>query len=85
MGGSLKDDDSATDSDDLNGDLPESSSSLFVDGEKVLAYHGPRIYEAKVISLDTSFCLYNYDYKYTYMLLYVFVAFKFSVVFNWHN
>lgn len=48
MGGSLKDDDSATDSDDLNGDLPDATSGVFVEGEKVLAYHGPRIYEAKV-------------------------------------
>lgn len=48
MGGSLKDDDSATDSEGLNGDLPDSTSAVFVEGEKVLAYHGPRIYEAKV-------------------------------------
>uniref|UniRef100_A0A5B7BHC3 Putative mortality factor 4-like protein 1 isoform X3 n=1 Tax=Davidia involucrata TaxID=16924 RepID=A0A5B7BHC3_DAVIN len=45
--GSSKDD-SATDGDNSSGDLPDSNSSLFSDGEKVLAYHGPRIYEAKV-------------------------------------
>ncbi|KAL6961439.1 Protein mrg1 [Sarracenia purpurea var. burkii] len=42
-------DDSATDGDNSGGDLPkDSNSSLFSEGEKVLAYHGPRIYEAKV-------------------------------------
>ncbi|KAK3007759.1 hypothetical protein RJ639_013495 [Escallonia herrerae] len=39
--------DSASDGEDSGGHLPESSSNLFSDGEKVLAYHGPRIYEAK--------------------------------------
>ncbi|KAI3785107.1 hypothetical protein L1987_44219 [Smallanthus sonchifolius] len=47
--GSSKDD-SATDGDKstANRRRPESNSSLYSDGEKVLAYHGPRIYEAKV-------------------------------------
>ncbi|KAA8531649.1 hypothetical protein F0562_006634 [Nyssa sinensis] len=45
--GSSKDD-SATDGDNSSGDLPDSNSGLFSEGEKVLAYHGPRIYEAKV-------------------------------------
>ncbi|XP_058187591.1 protein MRG1 isoform X1 [Rhododendron vialii] len=45
--GSSKDD-SATDGDNSGGELPDSDSSLFSEGEKVLAYHGPRIYEAKV-------------------------------------
>ncbi|KAH7847972.1 hypothetical protein Vadar_032231 [Vaccinium darrowii] len=45
--GSSKDD-SATDGDNSGGELPDSNSSLFSEGEKVLAYHGPRIYEAKV-------------------------------------
>lgn len=45
--GSSKDD-SATDGDNSGGELPGSNSSLFSEGEKVLAYHGPRIYEAKV-------------------------------------
>ncbi|KAK3004708.1 hypothetical protein RJ639_018916 [Escallonia herrerae] len=40
--------DSASDGEDSGGHLPESNSNLFSDGEKVLAYHGPRIYEAKV-------------------------------------
>lgn len=40
-------DEFATDGDDTSGD-PPSNSSLFSEGEKVLAYHGPRIYEAKV-------------------------------------
>ncbi|KAL3813648.1 hypothetical protein ACJIZ3_014916 [Penstemon smallii] len=40
---------SASDSENSSGDAPESKSkSLFSAGEKVLAYHGPRIYEAKV-------------------------------------
>lgn len=62
-GGSLKDDDSATDSDDFNGDLPDSTSGLFVEGEKVLAYHGPRIYEAKVISLSPSFYIFQFFFN----------------------
>ncbi|XAR57757.1 hypothetical protein NMG60_11026009 [Bertholletia excelsa] len=45
--GSSKDD-SATDGDNSGGDLPDSNSSVYSEGEKVLAYHGPRIYEAKV-------------------------------------
>ncbi|KZV24965.1 MRG family protein isoform 1 [Dorcoceras hygrometricum] len=40
---------SASDGQNSSGDPTESSSkSLFSEGEKVLAYHGPRIYEAKV-------------------------------------
>ncbi|KAK4426396.1 protein MRG1 [Sesamum alatum] len=40
---------SASDGENSSGDAPESGSkSLFSEGEKVLAYHGPRIYEAKV-------------------------------------
>ncbi|KAL0381873.1 UNVERIFIED_CONTAM: protein MRG1 [Sesamum radiatum] len=39
---------SASDGENSSGDAPESGSkSLFSEGEKVLAYHGPRIYEAK--------------------------------------
>ncbi|KAL1540897.1 Protein mrg1 [Salvia divinorum] len=40
---------SVSDADNSSGDALESESqSLFSEGEKVLAYHGPRIYEAKV-------------------------------------
>nr|XP_043614602.1 protein MRG1 [Erigeron canadensis] len=47
--GSSKDD-SVTDGDKTTANLrrAESNSKLYSDGEKVLAYHGPRIYEAKV-------------------------------------
>ncbi|XP_057491736.1 protein MRG1-like isoform X1 [Actinidia eriantha] len=45
--GSSKDD-SGTGGENSGGDQPDSNSSLFSEGEKVLAYHGPRIYEAKV-------------------------------------
>ncbi|XP_023003571.1 protein MRG1-like [Cucurbita maxima] len=41
-------DDAATDGDMSSGGSPPSNSSLYSEGEKVLAYHGPRIYEAKV-------------------------------------
>ncbi|XP_041000870.1 protein MRG1 isoform X1 [Juglans microcarpa x Juglans regia] len=41
-------DDSATDGDTSSGGTPPSNSSVYSEGEKVLAYHGPRIYEAKV-------------------------------------
>ncbi|XP_027075564.1 protein MRG1 [Coffea eugenioides] len=42
-------DDSASDGENSSGDVPESKKScLFSEGEKVLAYHGPKIYEAKV-------------------------------------
>ncbi|XP_028764054.1 protein MRG1 [Neltuma alba] len=47
MGNSSKDD-STTDGDTSGGNTPPSNSSLYSEGEKVLAYHGPRIYEAKV-------------------------------------
>ncbi|KAL4644721.1 hypothetical protein ACB092_02G185000 [Castanea dentata] len=47
MGNSSKDD-SASDGDTSSGDTPPSKSSLYSEGEKVLAYHGPRLYEAKV-------------------------------------
>ncbi|MCD9638727.1 Protein mrg1 [Datura stramonium] len=41
-------DDSSTDSENSSGDVPDSKPSTYFEGEKVLAYHGPRIYEAKV-------------------------------------
>ncbi|KAM5576669.1 protein MRG1 [Rosa sericea] len=48
MGNSSRDD-SATDGDaSSGGDAKPSNSSLYSEGEKILAYHGPRIYEAKV-------------------------------------
>ncbi|XP_050129035.1 protein MRG1-like isoform X2 [Malus sylvestris] len=47
MGNSSRDD-SVTDGDTSSGDAPPSNSSLYSEGEKILAYHGPRIYEAKV-------------------------------------
>ena len=54
MGNSSKDD-STTDGDTSGGDSPPSNSSLYSEGEKVLAYHGPRIYEAKAhLSLSLS-------------------------------
>ncbi|KAK9670329.1 hypothetical protein RND81_13G194200 [Saponaria officinalis] len=34
--------------DSSNSELSEPKPSVFSDGEKVLAYHGPRIYEAKI-------------------------------------
>ncbi|GLT78858.1 hypothetical protein SLA2020_503770 [Shorea laevis] len=40
--------DPATDADTSSGDAPPSGSSVFAEGERVLAYHGPRIYGAKV-------------------------------------
>lgn len=46
MGNSSKDD-STTDGDTSSGDTPPSNPNLYAEGEKVLAYHGPRIYEAK--------------------------------------
>ncbi|KAL6507435.1 Protein mrg1 [Orobanche gracilis] len=40
---------SASDGENSSGDAPESAfKKLFSEGEKVLAFHGPRIYEAKV-------------------------------------
>ncbi|KAH8503308.1 hypothetical protein H0E87_014547 [Populus deltoides] len=47
MGSSSKDD-SGSDAEASSGDKTPSNSSLFSEGERVLAYHGPRIYEAKV-------------------------------------
>lgn len=46
---------SASDADNSSGDALESQSkSLFSEGDKVLAYHGPRIYEAKVLPKSIS-------------------------------
>uniref|UniRef100_A0A0A0KGE5 Chromo domain-containing protein n=1 Tax=Cucumis sativus TaxID=3659 RepID=A0A0A0KGE5_CUCSA len=45
-------DDAATDGDMSSGDSPPSNTSLYSEGEKVLAYHGPRIYEAKVQKVE---------------------------------
>ncbi|KAL3640298.1 Protein mrg1 [Castilleja foliolosa] len=40
---------SASDSENSSGNAPElESKKMYSEGEKVLAYHGPRIYEAKV-------------------------------------
>ncbi|ESR39232.1 protein MRG1 [Citrus sinensis] len=47
MGSSSKDD-TGSDGDTSSRDTPPSNSSLFSEGERVLAYHGPCIYEAKV-------------------------------------
>ncbi|CAK8562453.1 unnamed protein product [Lathyrus sativus] len=47
MGNSSKDN-SANSGDASPADVPPSDSSTYSEGEKVLAYHGPRIYEAKV-------------------------------------
>ncbi|XP_047311254.1 protein MRG1-like isoform X1 [Impatiens glandulifera] len=40
--------DSVADGDNSGGDVPDSDTAIYSEGEKVLAYHGPRIYEAKV-------------------------------------
>ncbi|KAL8246999.1 hypothetical protein R6Q59_008215 [Mikania micrantha] len=47
-------DDSATDADNsaANRRRANSNTKFFSDGEKVLAYHGPRIYEAKVLKSE---------------------------------
>ncbi|XP_037497105.1 protein MRG1 isoform X4 [Jatropha curcas] len=47
MGSSSKDD-AGSDGETSSGDAPPSNSGVFSEGERVLAYHGPRIYEAKV-------------------------------------
>ncbi|CAL1380750.1 unnamed protein product [Linum trigynum] len=47
MGSSSKDD-SGSDGEASSGDTPPPDSARFTEGERVLAYHGPRIYEAKV-------------------------------------
>ncbi|RAL46701.1 hypothetical protein DM860_004980 [Cuscuta australis] len=41
-------DDSATNTDSSSDDIPESNYIVYSVGEKVLAYHGPRCYDAKV-------------------------------------
>ncbi|KAJ8425130.1 hypothetical protein Cgig2_011096 [Carnegiea gigantea] len=46
--GGRDDSGNAAGSDSSNGGLPDSNSTLYSEGEKVLAYHGPRIYEAKI-------------------------------------
>ena len=61
-------DDSTTDADTSTGDLPASNSGTFSEGEKVLAYHGPRIYEAKV----SFFCLFSrlFDFFFLYFIVF---------------
>ncbi|CAO2828219.1 unnamed protein product [Amaranthus hypochondriacus] len=46
--GGKNDSDNAGGSDSSNGGLPDPKSSLYSEGEKVLAYHVSRIYEAKI-------------------------------------
>ncbi|CAI9261581.1 unnamed protein product [Lactuca saligna] len=48
MGSSKEDSANGADNSAANRRRADSNSKLFSDGEKVLAYHGPRIYEAKV-------------------------------------
>ncbi|CAI8609319.1 unnamed protein product [Vicia faba] len=48
MGNSSKDNSAVNSGDASPADAPPSDSSTYSEGEKVLAYHGPRIYEAKV-------------------------------------
>ncbi|KAG4933440.1 hypothetical protein JHK87_047442 [Glycine soja] len=55
MGNSSKENDSATSADASAGDVPPSNSGVYSEGEKVLAYHGPRIYEAKASFTSLSF------------------------------
>ncbi|KAK9949042.1 hypothetical protein M0R45_004588 [Rubus argutus] len=43
---------SSTDDSSTDGDAPASNSSLYSDGEKVLAYHNTRFYEAKVQKVE---------------------------------
>ncbi|XP_022843739.1 protein MRG1 isoform X1 [Olea europaea var. sylvestris] len=46
-------DEPGSDGENSSGNVPESNSEcIFVSGEKVLAYHGPRIYEAKVQKVE---------------------------------
>ncbi|XP_022740720.1 protein MRG1-like isoform X3 [Durio zibethinus] len=59
MGSSLKGEATA-DADASSGDTPPSNSDLFSEGERVLAYHGPRLYEAKVQRAE----LRNKEWKY---------------------
>ncbi|KAK6258592.1 hypothetical protein SCA6_013066 [Theobroma cacao] len=54
MGSSSKEE-TATDADTSSGDTPPSNSNVFSEGERVLAYHGPRIYEAKAEFKKLSF------------------------------
>ncbi|XP_043711851.1 protein MRG1-like isoform X1 [Telopea speciosissima] len=41
-----------SDGDDSNGDPSASDPGNFSEGEKVLAFHGPRLYEAKVLKVE---------------------------------
>ncbi|KAJ8764306.1 hypothetical protein K2173_006046 [Erythroxylum novogranatense] len=51
MGSSSKEE-SGTDAETSSGDAAPSVTGLFSEGERVLAYHGPRIYEAKVQKVE---------------------------------
>ncbi|XP_043712843.1 protein MRG1-like isoform X1 [Telopea speciosissima] len=45
-------DNAASDGDESNGDPSASDTGVFSEGEKVLAYHGPRLYEAKILKVE---------------------------------
>ncbi|KAE8673985.1 F-box protein SKIP2 [Hibiscus syriacus] len=51
MGSSLKEETTA-DADTSSRDIPPSGSNIFSEGERVLAYYGPCIYEAKVQKVE---------------------------------
>lgn len=60
MGKSLSEE-SASDRENSPGEVPESNSkNSFSEGEKVLAFHGPRIYEAKACP---SFIIYKFSWN----------------------
>lgn len=54
MGSSSKED-TASDGDTSSRETPPPDSSLFSEGERVLAYHGPCVYEAKAFLLSNLF------------------------------
>ncbi|XP_042502954.1 protein MRG1-like isoform X2 [Macadamia integrifolia] len=45
-------DEAASDGDDSNGDPSASDTGVFSESEKVLAFHGPRLYEAKILKVE---------------------------------
>ncbi|XP_022895524.1 protein MRG1-like isoform X2 [Olea europaea var. sylvestris] len=64
MGKSLSEE-SASDRENSPGEVPESNSkNSFSEGEKVLAFHGPRIYEAKIQRAEFRKNVYRYFVHY---------------------
>lgn len=82
MGSSKEDSANGADNSAANRRRADSNSKLFSDGEKVLAYHGPRIYEAKACELfSTSLTrLLSISHSHSFILIFSHILFIIDIV-----